>query len=81
MVVPRALTYVGSSDATQNVNWGGDAPLPDLARQIAAAVGPSGPNHEYLYKLAEGLRDIGAEDEHVFELEALVRHLRGAAAA
>ena len=77
IIVKHALTYVGSSDPAKNVNWGGDAPLPDLAQQIASAVGPSGPNFEYLYKLADGLRGIGADDDHVFALEALVRDLRG----
>lgn len=77
VIVRHALTYVGSSDPSTNLNWGGDAPLPELARQISSAIGPSGPNHEYLYKLAAGLRGIGADDEHVFALEALVRGLRG----
>jgi cation transport protein ChaC len=38
-------------------------------------VGPSGPNVEYVLRLAEALRSIGAppeEDEHVFELAALL---------
>lgn len=76
VLVARALTYVGSPDPDKNKNWGGAAPLPELARQISSAVGPSGPNWEYLYKLADGLRAIGAEDAHVFELEQLVRSLR-----
>jgi cation transport regulator ChaC len=76
-VVPRALVYVGSSDPDKNLNWGGDAPMPELAKQIAAAAGPSGQNYEYLYNLADGLRDIGADDSHVFDLEERVRAIRG----
>jgi cation transport regulator ChaC len=77
VVVHKALTYVGSSDPTQNLNWGGAAPLPELAQQIAHAVGPSGPNYEYLYLLANGLRDMHVSDQHVYELEELVRSIRG----
>jgi cation transport regulator ChaC len=76
VLVHNALTYIGSSDSTQNLNWGGAAPLPELAQQIATAVGPSGPNYEYLYLLADGLRAMHVKDEHVYELEKLVRSLR-----
>jgi cation transport regulator ChaC len=34
--------------------------------------GPSGPNREYVLRLAEALRGIGADDSHVFELAAEV---------
>lgn len=42
----------------KNVNWLGEAPLQELARQIAHAHGPSGPNSEYLYRLAETTRKV-----------------------
>lgn len=45
----------------------------EVAAQIAAAVGPSGPNREYLFNLAEAMRGIGVEDAHLYELEAMVR--------
>jgi cation transport regulator ChaC len=77
VAVANALVYVGSADRSKNVNYGGPLPLEDLAQQISAAVGPSGPNNEYLFGLADGLRRIGAEDDHVFALEALVRKLPG----
>jgi cation transport protein ChaC len=35
--------------------------------------GPSGPNLEYVLRLAESLRALGAQDEHVFALEAALR--------
>jgi gamma-glutamylcyclotransferase, plant len=76
-LVPRALTYVGSDDPAANVNWAGAAPADELAAIIAAAHGPSGPNYEYLYQLAGGLRALGVRDPHVFEVEGLVRRLRG----
>lgn len=31
----------------------------DLCRQIARAVGPSGPNYEYLFRLEECLHELG----------------------
>ena len=34
--------------------------------------GPSGANVEYVLCLARALREIGADDPHVFELERLV---------
>lgn len=46
-----------------------------MARQIATAVGPSGPNREYLLNLADGLRRLGEHDDHVFLLETLVKKL------
>ena len=66
----RGVFYVAPQT---NANFLGPAPLPALAEQIAAAHGPSGPNPEYLFELAESLRAMRAEDAHVFELEAAVR--------
>ena len=49
---------------------------PEIAAVIRRSAGPSGPNLEYLLRLAEALRGIGADDEHVFALEALCRDSR-----
>ena len=51
-VVRGALTYIATSDPA-NLNWLGPASVEDVAAQIAAAEGPSGPNREYLFNLAE----------------------------
>jgi cation transport regulator ChaC len=53
----------------------GPAPLEAMARQVLASRGPSGANTEYLYALARALRELDADDPHVFELETLVRSL------
>ena len=45
---------------TKNVNWLGAAPLTEVAQQIAHAHGPSGPNSEYLYRLADTMRKVRA---------------------
>jgi cation transport regulator ChaC len=55
----------------------GPAPLAEMARQISECAGPSGRNVDYLLELAEALRQLDAQDAHVFELEAAVRHVSG----
>ncbi len=53
----------------------GESPLENVARQILDSHGPSGTNREYLYELAAALRNLDADDPHVFELEAHVKAL------
>ena len=48
----NVLTFVATS---KSVHWLGPASMESVAQQIAAATGPSGPNHEYLERLAEAL--------------------------
>ena len=61
-----AVTYIAPPG---NGAWLGPAPEPEIARQIASAAGPSGPNRDYLLDLAASLRALGADDPHVFALE------------
>jgi cation transport regulator ChaC len=63
------LIYVATPE---NPNYLGPADPVDIARQVRAAHGPSGPNDEYVVRLADALRQIGVDDPHVFELEALI---------
>ncbi|MDN7131312.1 gamma-glutamylcyclotransferase [Halomonas sp. MC140] len=62
----EGLIYLASDD---NPAFLGEAPLADIAQQIAYAHGPSGANAEYLLNLATALRELGAEDAHIFALE------------
>ncbi len=66
----RGIVYLANAS---NPNYLGPAALPEIARQIHGAVGPSGPNPEYLYELARFLRSHDEEEPHVFALETLVR--------
>jgi cation transport regulator ChaC len=65
----EGLVYIATED---NAAYLGEAPEPDIARQIATSVGPSGRNRDYLTDLADALRALGKEDRHVFAIE---RHL------
>jgi cation transport protein ChaC len=65
----EGLVYIATAD---NAAFLGEAPERDIARQIAASIGPSGRNRDYLVGLADALRALGKDDQHVFEIE---RHL------
>lgn len=66
----RGLVYLAGET---NRNYLGPAPLDRIAAQVRAAGGPSGPNLEYVLRLARALRELDASDEHVFALEELLR--------
>lgn len=66
----EAQVYIGTPD---NPNYLGPADPAHIARQVTESHGPSGPNDEYVLRLAEALREIGADDPHVFEIDALLR--------
>jgi cation transport regulator ChaC len=64
------LVYIAPVD---NHAFLGPAPLPEMVTQILQSKGPSGRNIDYLFELAASLRQLNADDPHVFELEAAVR--------
>jgi cation transport protein ChaC len=65
----EALAYVANE---ANVDWLGPASPEAIVAQIRASRGPSGANDEYVHRLAAALRDMGADDEHVFALDRLL---------
>lgn len=71
--VLTALTFIATSDRSRNPNYLGPAPLEAIAHQIATSRGPSGPNYEYLFRLADAMRSMSVVDEELFQLEAKVR--------
>ncbi|MCC5857534.1 MAG: gamma-glutamylcyclotransferase [Ectothiorhodospiraceae bacterium] len=72
----QGLVYIATED---NAAYLGPAPEQEIAAQIARSSGPSGANSEYLLRLAEALRELDAEDSHVFALERCLRGLQPAA--
>ena len=68
----RGVVYIAPAG---NFAFLGPAPLTRMAKQIHESSGPSGHNLDYLLALADALRALGAEDSHVFELEAAVRQI------
>ncbi|MGI9329521.1 MAG: gamma-glutamylcyclotransferase [Gammaproteobacteria bacterium] len=74
----HGLVYIG---APGNFAYLGDAPVADIVAQIHLSQGPSGTNADYLLQLAEALRQLDADDPHVFELEHQLLELRGTVSA
>jgi cation transport regulator ChaC len=66
----RALVYIATE---ANPEYLGPAAPAAIAAQIRNARGPSGPNVEYLLRLAEALHAIDVEDEHVHGLVDALR--------
>ncbi|MES2351200.1 MAG: gamma-glutamylcyclotransferase [Pseudomonadota bacterium] len=66
----EGLVYIATEE---NAAFLGAASEQDIALQIAAAQGPSGPNRDYLLELAQALRDMDKHDEHVFAIEKFLR--------
>jgi cation transport regulator ChaC len=65
----EGLAYVATE---QNAAFLGPASDIEIAQHIARSSGPSGRNRDYLTALANALRDLSADDPHVFAIE---RHL------
>jgi cation transport protein ChaC len=66
----EGLVYIATEE---NAAFLGAASEREIALQIAAAHGPSGPNRDYLMELAQALRDMEKDDEHVFAIERFLR--------
>jgi len=75
--VPNSISmniYIGTPD---NPFWLGPCDNTAMAQQIYESIGPSGPNIEYLFELAEAMRELvpDVEDHHLYQLESEVRKL------
>lgn len=68
----QGLFYIANPD---NAAFLGEASIADIARQIAASAGPSGANRDYVFDLADALRQHNEEDEHVFAVEREINKL------
>lgn len=65
----RALAWCATA---ANPNYLGPAPPARIAEEIRLRRGPSGTNLDYALRLAAALREMGASDPHVFEIEGLL---------
>lgn len=68
--VAAGTFYVATED---NHAYLGPLEMAQLADHIARSHGPSGSNTDYVMHLAQSLRELGEFDEHVQELEDLLR--------
>lgn len=68
------IIYVAHLD---NKQFAGEADEDAIARQIVNAVGPSGPNVDYVRRLADRMREIApdVDDSHLFNIEEKVANL------
>lgn len=62
----EGIVYLATPD---NAAYLGPASDAEIAAHIAKSAGPSGPNSEYVLKLAQALRAMNEYDEHVFAIE------------
>lgn len=69
----QGLVYIAAPD---NAAYLGPATEAAIAGQIAAAIGPSGRNIDYVRQLASALRTLGIRDTHVFTIERSLQGIR-----
>mmetsp|Transcript_1781 Transcript_1781/g.2100 ORF Transcript_1781/g.2100 Transcript_1781/m.2100 type:complete len:226 (-) Transcript_1781:448-1125(-) len=66
----EAVFYAGSVNNPSFASKHIRNDLTAMAKIIASAVGPSGKNSEYFFKLCDFCRQVGVKDSHLQELEA-----------
>lgn len=70
--IVKGLVYIASPE---NAAFLGEASLLEIGQQIYHSSGPSGENRDYLYQLADALREHHEDDGHVFQIEAILRDI------
>ncbi|KAK4299577.1 hypothetical protein Pmani_028152 [Petrolisthes manimaculis] len=72
-LTPWTLTiYIATSS---NPFFVGYTPESEIAAIISSAVGPSGPNTEYLFNLVDTMKALGVDDNHLFTIDAEVKKI------
>ncbi len=69
----KGLVYIATPE---NAAFLGAASEREIALHICRSQGPSGANRDYLLRLAQSLRDLGAHDPHVFAIERELLRIR-----
>ncbi|KAL8144427.1 hypothetical protein V2J09_017459 [Rumex salicifolius] len=75
--VAEVIVFMSTPDTVSNKYYLGPAPIDEMARQIATALGPCGNNRDYLFLLEKAMYDIDHEDDMVIELANEVRKVLG----
>ena len=68
-IATRAVVWIAEPG---NPNYLGPASLDAIAAQIRQSAGPSGPNPEYVLRLAQALAELGVHDPEVSALASLL---------
>lgn len=70
--VRPGVVYIGKPD---NPAFVGHAPDEAIAAQIFNSEGPSGKNRDYVYLLADALREFKVHDPHIMAIDTLLRRM------
>ncbi len=68
----KGLVYIAHED---NAAFLGYASEHEIAQQIHRSSGPSGHNRDYVFQLAEALKALGDNDEHVGSIDLILKQL------
>lgn len=72
-VIKNIVIYVATEDNDSFAGHRND--INDIVNQILEAHGPSGSNREYVYRLADAMRELFPHhyDDHLYDLEKLLK--------
>lgn len=72
-IIKNIVIYVATEDNESFAGHRND--INDIVNQIYEAHGPSGSNREYVYRLADAMRDLFPHhyDDHLYELEKMLK--------